>query len=93
VTALSVIQGLLSRELGTTGWVLIQEPNGAARLRTQQGEIPFSTLKLLLEAIPEAFDDTCDEPGEYKLDAARKEGYDKGYSEGYDQGVCDGDEE
>lgn len=57
MTALSVIQDLLVRELGTTDWVLIQEPNGAARLRTQRGEIPFSTLKLLVESIPELVDE------------------------------------
>lgn len=71
MTALSTIQDLLSRELGTTGWVLIQEPNGAARLRTQRGEIPFSTLKLLVEAVPDV--------------VTEKSSYDKGYTDGFSE--------
>lgn len=52
-TILNDINNLVSRELGTTGWTLIKERGGGATLRTQRGEIPFSTLKILVESIPE----------------------------------------
>lgn len=61
MTALSVIQDLLSRELGTTGWAIIKERGGGATLRTQRGEIPFSTLKLLVEAVPDALREAVEE--------------------------------
>ena len=74
MTALTTIQDLLVRELGTTGWVLIQEPNGAARLRTQRGEIPFSTLKLLVEGFTDALREAKEEGYEDGLEDGRLEG-------------------